>query len=160
VQLPLVQKQEQNSNANGHAPVPQESLLKNDSCRDLSGLKVLVVDDEADSLELIKTFLEHCGAHVMTANSVDDALSHFNGTAPDVLISDIGMPKTDGYEFIKKVRQFPSEKGGEIPAVALTAYARSEDKTRALRSGFQTHLSKPIEMDELIRAIATVAGRK
>jgi CheY-like chemotaxis protein len=159
VRLPLGQRPKVETQTNRKAPAVQQNSLKNDSCNDLSGLTVLVVDDEIDSLELIKVFLEHCGAQVETANSVEKALNYLTETLPDVLVSDIGMPDADGYELIRRVREFAPERGGSIPAVALTAYARSEDKTRALHSGFQTHLAKPIEMDELITAISKVSGR-
>jgi hypothetical protein len=78
---------------------------------------------------------------------------------PHVIISDIGMPSEDGFEFIRKVRQLPPEKGGRIPAVALTAYARAEDRLRVLRSGYQMHLSKPVELAELVAVVANVAGQ-
>jgi CheY-like chemotaxis protein len=96
---------------------------------------------------------------VQTTDSADAALKSFDTVVPDVLISDIGMPGSDGYELIEKIRAFSPDRGGKIPAVALTAYARSEDKTRALRSGFQTHLTKPVEMEKLVSTISKVAGR-
>jgi signal transduction histidine kinase len=124
----------------------------------LVGLKVLVVDDEADTLELIKVLLGQCGAAVTTARSAAEALSALEETQPDVIISDIGMPTQDGFEFIRKVRQLPPEKGGRIPAVALTAYARAEDRLRVLRSGYQMHLSKPVELAELVAVVANIGG--
>jgi PAS domain S-box-containing protein len=125
----------------------------------LDGLKVLVVDDEADTLELIKISLIQCGAEVMTARSVADALTQMGGALPDVIISDIGMPGEDGYELIRKVRQLPLELGGSIPAVALTAYARAEDRLRVLRSGYQMHVAKPVELAELVAIVANLVGR-
>jgi PAS domain S-box-containing protein len=159
VRLPLSQKSKQKSQSNGNTASVTQAKLNNEACEDLTGLKVLVVDDEADSLELIRVFLEHCGAKVATASSAAEALKQLSGAVPDVLISDIGMPETDGFDLIKKVREFEPECGGQVPAVALTAYAREEDKQQALRSGFQTHLSKPVEMEELINVVADVAGR-
>jgi CheY-like chemotaxis protein len=159
VTLPLAHNSKTDSQATKPLVQNVHELDNDESCGDLMGLKVLVVDDEIDSLELIKIFLEHCGAHVQTADSADAALKTFDDVVPDVLISDIGMPGSDGYELIEKIRAFSPDRGGKIPAVALTAYARSEDKTRALRSGFQTHLTKPVEMEKLVSTISKVAGR-
>jgi signal transduction histidine kinase/CheY-like chemotaxis protein len=123
----------------------------------LAGLAVLVVDDEADTLELIKVLLGQCGAEVTTARSSAEALELLKGRRPDIIVSDIGMPAEDGFEFIRKVRLLPPERGGKIPAVALTAYARAEDRLRVLRSGFQMHISKPVELAELIAVVANVS---
>jgi signal transduction histidine kinase len=125
----------------------------------LDGLRVLVVDDEADTLEIIRVSLNQCGAHVTTASSSVEALDLLGRNSPDVIISDIGMPSEDGFEFIRKVRQLPPERGGKVPAVALTAYARAEDRLRVLRSGYQMHVAKPVEMTELVAIVANVAGR-
>jgi signal transduction histidine kinase len=126
---------------------------------DLAGMEVLVVDDEADTLELIKILLGQCGAQVTTASSSAEALELLKRITPDVIISDIGMPSEDGFEFIRKVRQLPPERGGKIPAVALTAYARAEDRLRVLRSGYQMHVSKPVELAELVAVVANVGGQ-
>ena len=123
----------------------------------LAGIKVLVVDDEADNLELVKTLLERCGGSVAAADSMDAALLELEKSVPDVLVSDIGMPLADGYQLIEAVRRLPPERGGATPAVALTAYARSEDAARALKSGFQKHLTKPLEFEKLISTVAGVA---
>jgi CheY-like chemotaxis protein len=120
---------------------------------------VLVVDDEADARELIRRVLEECGAQVRTAGSAGEALAMMDGLLPGVLISDIGMPGTDGYEFLRQVRLREPAKGGRTPAIALTAFARSEDRTRALRAGFQSHIAKPVEPAELVATVASVAGR-
>jgi signal transduction histidine kinase/ActR/RegA family two-component response regulator len=125
----------------------------------LNGLRVLVVDDEIDTLELIKVSLGQCGALVTTARSSTEALGLLERTPPDLIISDIGMPGEDGFEFIRKVRELPPERGGRTPAVALTAYARAEDRLRVLRSGFQMHLAKPVELAELLAVASNVAGR-
>jgi len=127
--------------------------------KSLAGLNVLVVDDEIDALELIKIFLETSGAQVSTAQSVSEALENIKQSAPDVIVSDIGMPGVNGYEFIENVRRLAPEKGGKIPAIALTAYARNEDRLEALRYGFQTHIAKPVEMNELITTVASLAAR-
>lgn len=125
----------------------------------LKGLKILVVDDEIGTLEMLKVMLESSGASVITARSVSEALENLKTNVPDLIISDIGMPGTDGYEFIENVRRMSPENGGNTPAVALTAYARHEDKQKALRSGFQMHLTKPIEIDSLVSTIAGLLER-
>jgi signal transduction histidine kinase/ActR/RegA family two-component response regulator len=125
----------------------------------LDGLRVLVVDDEVDTLELIRVSLGQCGVHVTAAHSSAEALCLLEGATPDLIISDIGMPGEDGFEFIRKVRELPPERGGRTPAVALTAYARAEDRLRVLRSGFQMHVAKPVELAELLAIVSRVAGR-
>jgi signal transduction histidine kinase/ActR/RegA family two-component response regulator len=141
------------SEINGKANVFQSTENK------LAGLNVLVVDDEIDTLDLVKIFLESSGARVSTAHTVADALENIKQIVPDVIVSDIGMPGVSGYEFIANVRRLAPEKGGKIPAVALTAYARNEDRAEALRCGFQTHIAKPVEMNELIATVADLAAR-
>jgi signal transduction histidine kinase/ActR/RegA family two-component response regulator len=126
---------------------------------DLHGIRVLLVDDEVDARELVKHVLTQCDAQVFTANNADEALRIVEKERPHVLISDIGMPVVDGYELLKRVRDLGSAKGGNVPAIALTAFARSEDRTRALRAGFLVHVSKPVEAAELVATVATVAGR-
>jgi PAS domain S-box-containing protein len=122
---------------------------------DLRGIKVLVVDDEADSASLVKRVLEDCHAEVQSANSMDEALRVFTAYHPDVLLSDIGMPEHDGYELIRRVRELPGGKG--VPAAALTALARSEDVDRALHAGFQTHVAKPLEPAALVLVVEKLA---
>jgi len=134
------------------APLPFKAL-------DLSGLKVLAVDDQADARDLIKRVLEDCGAQVITAGTAGEALLLAERERPDLLVSDIGMPDTDGFELLKQLRALGRSRGGEIPAIALTAFARSEDRMRALRAGFRVHVSKPVEPSELIVTVASVAGR-
>lgn len=124
---------------------------------DLSGLKVLVVDDEPDARALIKHVLSACEAEVFTAGNAAEALMLLENEHPHLLVSDIGMPDVDGYELLKRVRALGRGRGGRIPAIALTAFARSEDRTRALRAGFLVHLSKPVEPIELVATVATVA---
>jgi CheY-like chemotaxis protein len=134
--------------------------LPNYECPDrLDGLRVLVVDDERDTLEMLRIGLTKCGAEVTTAGSAAEALEAVSSSAPDVLISDIGMPDADGYELMKKIRAMPAEGGGRVPAVALTAYARTEDRLQALRSGYQMHVPKPVELAELVAVIASLAQR-
>ncbi|RYX81707.1 PAS domain-containing protein [bacterium] len=126
---------------------------------ELEGLKVLVVDDDDDARRLLSTVLESCNALVSAASNVADALAAIQQDVPDVLISDLGMPGEDGYSLIRKVRALPPEQGGHIPAAALTAYARVEDRLQVLRSGFQIHLPKPIEPAELVAVVANLAQR-
>jgi PAS domain S-box-containing protein len=126
---------------------------------DLSGLKILVVDDEADTRALIKRFLDKCNAQVITAASAREGMERIEQDRPDVLVSDIGMPEIDGYEFLRQVRLRDPERGGKIPAVALTAFARSEDRTRALLAGYTVHISKPVEAEEFLATLASVTGR-
>ena len=98
-------------------------------------------------------------ADVVTADSCDQAIDLLKTYKPDVIVSDIGMPSKDGYQFIREVRALPESEGGKTPAIALTAYARSEDRTRAMMAGFQIHISKPIEPTELAATVGSVAGR-
>jgi PAS domain S-box-containing protein len=116
---------------------------------DLQGVKVLVVDDEADARLLVERVLTQCGAEVCLARSAEEGLNKLREFRPQVLISDVGMPLTDGYEFIRSVRQLSPEEGGKTPAIALTAFARSEDRVNALLAGYQVHVVKPIEPQEL-----------
>ncbi|HEX7317528.1 MAG TPA: ATP-binding protein [Pyrinomonadaceae bacterium] len=125
----------------------------------LQGLRVLAVDDEADTREMIRAVLEHCKMEVITAASAEEALEALAQSRPDVLISDVGMPGEDGYALIAKVRALPPERGGRIPAAALTAYVRAEDRVKVLRSGFQLHVPKPLEPNELVAVVANLAGR-
>lgn len=123
---------------------------------DLTGLEVLAVDDEPDARELINRILARCGATVETADSGAAALRSIAKKKPHVLIMDIGMPEEDGYSVIQKVRQLLPEQGGNVPAIALTAFARLEDRRRAILSGFQMHMSKPVEPSELIAIVSSL----
>jgi PAS domain S-box-containing protein len=125
----------------------------------LLGVRVLVVDDEADSRDFVTTILEQCQAKVQAVASVPEALEILPVWKPDVLVSDIGMPQEDGYSLIRKVRSQPPEQGGKIPAAALTAYARAEDRMRAIQEGYQLHLPKPIQPGELATVVASLVGR-
>jgi PAS domain S-box-containing protein len=126
---------------------------------ELRGLEVLVLDDEPDAREIVQAVLEQGGASVTLVSSVPEALQSIQEHQPDVIISDIAMPDEDGYAFIRELRVLPREQGGRIPAVALTAYARAEDRRRALAAGFQNHAAKPIEPQELVLVVANLAGR-
>ncbi len=124
----------------------------------LVGMRVLAVDDDRDTLEMLSLFLRRAGAEVASAASAAAALEVLERFRPDVLVADIGMPEVDGYELLRRVRALPPERGGLTPAVALTAYAGESDRTRALRSGFQAHLPKPVEPDALISTVSNLAG--
>ena len=122
----------------------------------LKGVRVLAVDDEPDSLGIVKLILERSGATVSAAGSMEEALAEFDRCAPHVIVSDIGMPGHDGYELITRIRKLPG--GRAIPAIALTALARTEDRTRALRAGFQVHMAKPVEAAELLAVVENLAS--
>jgi CheY-like chemotaxis protein len=125
----------------------------------LDGLRVLVVDDEADARELVATMLREYNVEVIAVASASEALEALQRLKPDVLVSDIGMPGEDGYTLMRKVRALEAEQGGQIPAVALTAYAREEERRSALAAGFQQHMPKPVNVVELAAIVANLAGR-
>jgi CheY-like chemotaxis protein len=125
----------------------------------LDDLRILIVDDEADTRELLKQGLEYCGAKVKAVGSADEAINELVAMLPDILISDIGMPEVDGYELIKRVRKLPVSRGGKVAAIALTAYTRIEDRLQALRAGYDMHVPKPVELAELVAVAASVARR-
>jgi PAS domain S-box-containing protein len=135
----------------------QQTQLKVSATSSLSGIKVLVVDDDEDARELLSAALNSFGAEVITVPGALQALDALASEKIDVLVSDINMPEVDGYELIRRVRAMKSEQGGRIPAIALTAYARAEDRLRALQSGYQTHVPKPVEPAELEVVVATLA---
>ncbi len=125
----------------------------------LRGIKVLVVDDERDTREVLSVMLNRYGTEVRTAGSVREALEVLSEWKPDMLVSDIGMPEEDGYVMIRKLRALPADQGGQLPAVALTAFASPADKEKSLAAGFQRHLAKPVEPVELAKIVARVLGR-
>jgi len=125
----------------------------------LEGLRVLVVDDDPDARQLVSAVLAQCQVEVRTAPGAAAGLVALAAWRPDVLISDIGMPDVDGYDFIRQVRALTVECGGSVPAVALTAYAGAEDRVRALAAGFQAHAPKPIEPAEIVALVASLTGR-
>ncbi|HVL57163.1 MAG TPA: CHASE domain-containing protein [Burkholderiaceae bacterium] len=126
---------------------------------DLAGITVLAVEDESDARELMRRVLEDAGASVHCVANADEALAALTRMRPDVVLSDIGMPGVDGYEFMRRVRALPSEQGGNVPAAAITAYARHEDRLEALRAGFQTHVVKPVGPEEFVAVVAALARR-
>ena len=159
VKLPAVPVYQKNEFAERVHPAARETLTSYDCPERLDGLKVLVVDDEADARELLRVVIGQCGAEVRTAGSAQEALEAIENERPDLLISDIGMPGEDGYDLIRRVRAFPAERGGNVPAIALTAYARTEDRMRALRAGYQMHVPKPVDLAELIIVVASLVRR-
>jgi signal transduction histidine kinase/ActR/RegA family two-component response regulator len=156
VQLPALQAKGKGQEARGNE---EESYLSPDTSNiaPLSGLRILIVDDEADARDLLATILEQSGAQVTAVASADEAINCLLQMTADVLVSDIAMPNIDGYTLIRQVRALQAERGGYIPAVALTAYAMESDRNLALEAGFQVHLAKPFDPDELIGVIAKLA---
>jgi PAS domain S-box-containing protein len=161
VKLPLLKSQDSIVNTEELTVNSQEA---NFNCLPISssvldGVRVLVVDDEADTRDYLTTLLKQSQADVLAVASVPAALEAVEHWKPDVLVSDIGMPEEDGYSLLQKLRSLAPEKGGKIPAAALTAYARAEDRRRAIQAGFQLHLPKPVDPSELITVVASLVGR-
>ncbi|MEG4970107.1 PAS domain-containing protein [Microcoleus sp. B6-A1] len=150
VRIPLMPVQSQTSPAGTASPAQSFNL---------SGIKVLAVDDDADALDLVVFLLEDCGASVTAVANAADALAVLTQSVPDLLLSDIGMPDTNGYMLMRQVRALAPDKGGLVPAIALTAYAGEIDYQQALAAGFQRHISKPLDPDKLVQAIGEVLDR-
>jgi len=125
----------------------------------LTDVRVMAIDDEQDALTVLKHVVEAAGGAATTFTSAADALRHLASDRPDVLVIDLGMPDMDGYSVIDRIRTWPDPLVRRIPAAALTAFTRAEDRTRALRSGFEMHLSKPIDPAELVASITTLVRR-
>jgi len=125
----------------------------------LAGARIVVVDDDPIAVELIKEVLVRAGGEVIECRTPDEALREVAQRRPDVLVSDIEMPGQDGYSLIRKVRSLDPEHGGKMPAVALTAFGRPEDRIRSLKAGFNIHLTKPVDPAELTVIVASVIGR-
>jgi CheY-like chemotaxis protein len=159
VQLPVMALDTDAEGRNGLRHHPARSLLESLDAfappASLDGVRVLVVDDEPDARSLIERLLQECEATVSTAGSASEALEHVARETPDVLLSDIGMPKEDGYSLIRRIRNLSGD-ASRIPAIALTAYARAEDRAKALQAGYQLHLSKPVEPVKLIAMVASL----
>ena len=128
--------------------------------KELYGLKVLVVDDDADTRDLLEWVLKRAGAEVTVAGSAKDALAAIEANAPHVIVSDIAMPGEDGYSLVKKLRARGAENGGRIPAVALTAHSLVQDRLLSLRAGFQSHVPKPVVPEELVEVVASVVYQR
>lgn len=160
VRLPITAlcPEESPEEARAESPDGQDAATEPAGAASLAGLRVLVVEDEPDSRELLVAMLQQYGARADAAGSASEALQLLDEVKPDLLLSDIGLPGEDGYSLLRRVRERRPERGGRIPAIALTAYAKTEDRIRALHAGFQTHIAKPVEPDELAAVIASVAG--
>ncbi len=155
MRLPLAGRPDEPAPASNR-PRADESPV---AARPLEGVRVLVVEDEADGRELLRTMLQQLGAVVTTAACATEALDALRRSAPDVLLSDIEMPGMDGYRLMERVRALPPADGGGVPSAALTAYARAEDRTAALEAGFQLHLAKPVQPDELAAVVSSLFHR-
>jgi CheY-like chemotaxis protein len=140
-------------------PPPAAEERSSPSHHVLDGMSVLVVDDEADARDALVGLLERYGAQVRSAGSVAEAMTALLVAVPHVLVTDIGMPGADGYELIRRVRMLPAEAGGRLPSLAVSAYATDEHRKKVLKTGFQGHLEKPVAADELVTAVARLAGR-
>ena len=141
------------------AQAPPAPVAPGTTAADLTGVRVLVVDDEPDAREMVRRLLAGCGAGVATADSADAAVAAMEAGPVDVLVSDIGLPGEDGYSLIRRVRGLLPAANAVVPAVALTAYARPEDRARTIAAGYQAHLAKPVEPAELIAVVAALAAR-
>ena len=158
VALPLAQERRDPARAEERKREVERRRSRTGALR-LDGVHVLLVEDDDDSRKLLGTMLKRYGARVTSTKSAAEALAVFEGELPDLLISDIGMPDQDGYELMRKLRALPPERGGKTPAIALTGYASRKDRDRALNSGYQQHMAKPIEQVDMIKAIAALVGR-
>jgi CheY-like chemotaxis protein len=154
VALPIVTTHADDGNLDSRAPMTQDL----DALPRLSKISVLVVDDEADSLLFFGRLLEECGAHVLLAVDAEQAMDMLRSESVDIMVSDIGMAGADGYQLIQQVRALQDERIATIPAVAVTAYARADDRRRLLLAGYQMHISKPVEPQEFVAGIASLVG--
>jgi CheY-like chemotaxis protein len=146
------------SSTRAHTPDGQPSNAKAhemQSAASLKGIRVFIVEDEPDTREFLERFLTTCGATVDAVSTAAEALAMLPRCEADILVSDIGLPDMDGYDLMQQVRRMEPKNCGAIPAIALTAYARTEDRTRAFRAGYQAHLAKPLEPTELVATIAS-----
>jgi PAS domain S-box-containing protein len=157
IRLPLMSTPRQPSpeSPRDEAPPPKERM---ENGHKLEGVRLLVVEDHMETLEMLKFIFDESGAEVITATSVEEALDALDRFKPDALVSDIAMPDRNGYDLILEIRSREPERGGKIPAVAVTAYSRAEDRIRVLAAGFQMHITKPINPDELIAMVASLTG--
>ncbi len=157
VRLPLiVQSEDESDETEGKNKI---QTIEPDTELHLSGMLILVVDDEEDTRQLLVQSLTFYGATVITADSAKQAFKEIQTKNPDLMVSDIGMPEEDGYSLIRRIRALPDAQHNQMPAIALTAFTRAQDRMRALTSGYQNHVSKPVEPDELATVIASLTGR-
>ena len=159
MQLPIVAVYSEPEEERCHPPaaLDENRQLPEEVC--LTNVDVLVADDETDARNLVKRLLEIAGATVSMAASSSEAMERILTRRPDLLVCDIGMPGEDGYSFIRRLRAIDKIQEKPLPAVALGAYARSEDRTKSIRAGFQNHLAKPVEPSELWAIVGSLAGR-
>lgn len=140
------------------------TMTTNSPAASLDGVRVLAVDDEESARELVALVLAQAGAETRTAASVAEAMAILAALSPeqypDVLVSDLSMPEEDGYSLIRQIRQLAPEQGGRVPAIALTAFGRMEDRVRVLGAGFQSHVIKPVEAEELVAVIASLVNQQ
>jgi signal transduction histidine kinase/ActR/RegA family two-component response regulator len=156
VKLPLmVVQQRDESDLRPHAAASTQTIQS----RDLDGVHVLAVDDDPDAIRLITELLEVAGARVTTASSADEAIELLESELPDVVVTDLGMPRVDGFQLLEQIRAHRNPLVRHVPAAALTAYARSDDRVKVLRAGFHMHLAKPVDPAELVAAVAALAKR-
>jgi PAS domain S-box-containing protein len=158
VELPLAEERRDPARAEERRREVERRRTRKGAIR-LDGIHVLLVEDDEDSRKLLSVMLKRHGARVTSTKSAAEALRVFPEELPDVLVSDIGMPDEDGYEFIRKLRALPPDQGGQTPAIALTGYASRKDRERALAAGYHQHMAKPIEQSDMINAIAALVGR-
>jgi CheY-like chemotaxis protein len=149
-----------NGRERGRSHVGKVPGLPKAQRRDAVALRVLLVDDDPDARELTALFLEQNGIEVQTADSAADALALLNVHSPQVILSDIGMPFEDGYSLIRRVRALPAPEKKNIPAIAITAFTRIEDKTRAFAEGFDMHVAKPVDLAQLLRVVTKLAQKE
>ncbi len=131
-----------------------------DAAHCLDGVNVLVVEDEPDAREVVGALLEARGARVLLTASVAEATESLAQSRPDVIVSDIGMPDVDGFEFARRLRKLSPERGGDTPIVALTAYTSAQDRLRTFEAGYDCHLGKPVDMDELVRVLERLSKHR
>jgi CheY-like chemotaxis protein len=136
------------------APIGSGPALRSLEQR-LAGVNVLVVEDEPDAREVVGALLESRGAHVVLTASAAEAYISIDREVPDVIVSDVGMPDEDGYQFVRRVRTFSPERGGATPIVALTAYSSPQDRMRTREAGYSHHLAKPVDAEELVHVLAS-----
>jgi PAS domain S-box-containing protein len=159
-QAPVTAPEKKSINTGALLHIVSDRDLRSECQPELEGLRVLLVDDEPDTLGMLKVALAQCGAEVQISSSANEALEMLQQWMPNVLVSDIAMPGEDGYALIKNIRALKDEQGGEIPAIALTAYVRVEDRLQVLSSGFQMHVPKPVEPQELLASIVSLVNRE
>jgi signal transduction histidine kinase/ActR/RegA family two-component response regulator len=156
VRLPLAEPE-----ATAKAPQPEPVVSSQAVAQgDLAGVKVLLVDDADDTLDVLQQILRHSGATIMAASSAGTALALLEREQPDVIVSDIGMPDVDGFELMRRIRRRAASAGGSIPAIALTAFTRQDDRHKAMQAGFNDYLAKPVEPGSLVAHIAQAVGQR